>query len=121
MLAHVARMNAFERNRKGSRWSSCLDSDCLFPREQGATGMNSTILTASLTGRIQFFYCVALLANLTHLLQPTDSMCVHPPFSQIDLDASPNIRAAQLRGMNRGYEPPGAGSARRILPAWETS
>src|SRR5689334_24203830 len=47
--------------RKGSRWSSDLDSDCLFPREQGATGMNSSVLTASLTGRIQFFYCVALL------------------------------------------------------------
>src|SRR5262249_25273622 len=52
------------RNRKGSRWSSYLDSDCLFPREQEATGMNSTVLTASLTGRIQFFYCVALLRTL---------------------------------------------------------
>ena len=29
--------------------------DCLFPTGQGATGINSSALTASLTGRIQFF------------------------------------------------------------------
>jgi hypothetical protein len=62
----------FLHNRKGSRWSSYLDSDCLFPRELGATGMNSSVLTASLTGRIQFFYygafrCCVLLTAFTGL------------------------------------------------------
>ena len=74
-----------ERNRKGSRWSSCLDSDCLFPREQGATGMNSAVLTASLTGRIQFFYCVCVAANYTTTATSTSasSCCVHPSFAQL--------------------------------------
>jgi hypothetical protein len=59
---------------------------CLFPREQGATGMNSAVLTASLTGRIQFFYCVALLrVSINHycVLLATSSICVHPPFTEL--------------------------------------
>jgi hypothetical protein len=34
-----------------------LAGDCLFPMEQGATGINSSTPTASLTGRIWFFCC----------------------------------------------------------------
>jgi hypothetical protein len=36
--------------------------------------MNSSVLTASLTGRIQFFYCVALLRTLlNHCYFKSDS------------------------------------------------
>ena len=93
-------------NRKGSRWSSCLDSDCLFPREQEATGMNSAVLTASLTGRIQFFYCVALLRTVLNCY--FGLVCVHPP---LVIDFGPETkphRCGRESRSERGYEPPGA-------------
>ena len=34
---------------------STLTWSCLFPKEQGVTGMNPSTLPASLTGRIWFF------------------------------------------------------------------
>ena len=37
--------------------------------------MNSSVLTASLTGRIQFFYNVALLRTITY----DNSICFHSP------------------------------------------
>jgi len=68
-------------------------------------------------GFVDRAYSVFLLrcvsANLTHLLQlrrPTRCASI-PPFLN-PLVASPYVRAARLRGVNRGYEPPGAGSAR---------
>jgi hypothetical protein len=61
----------FEHKRKGSLEKERKETfphafpDCLFPREQGVTGMNPTAFPASLTGRIWFFcrttdhnYCI---------------------------------------------------------------
>ncbi len=53
-----------------------LPSGCLFPRERGVTGMNPTVLTASLTGRILFFFDE--LRTTTHRLILTDVWCSHP-------------------------------------------
>lgn len=50
--------------------------DCLFPIEQRVTGMNSAVQTASLTGRILFFYCSEPLLT-SDLIRSTES--VHPP------------------------------------------
>lgn len=50
--------------------------DCLFPIEQRVTGMNSAVQTASLTGRILFFYCSEPLLT-SCLIRSTES--VHPP------------------------------------------
>ena len=94
------------QNRKGSRGSSYLDSDCLFPKEQGATGMNSSVLTASLTGRIQFFLRRCVVAN--HLLLTYDNRLVvlpSPLWSCCDLEAVPRSRAVSLRGVNKGTSP----------------
>jgi hypothetical protein len=99
----------FDHNRKGSRGSSCLDSDCLFPREQGATGMNSAVLTASLTGRIQFFYYVALLRTSSTSAATTDSWCVHPPFSELlPRCFTGHLPGSASRREIEGSEPPGA-------------
>jgi len=43
--------------------------------------MNSTVLTASLTGRIQFFYCVALLRTTQPLLLRPARVASIPPFA----------------------------------------
>ena len=96
-------------NRKGSRSSSVLDSDCLFPKEQGATGMNSSVLTASLTGRIQFFLRRCVATNRYFSPATADSMCCAPPYgSNCDLEATTHIRAVTLRGVNEGTSPAGA-------------
>ena len=51
--------------RKGSQTVSELTVGCLFPLELGATGMNSSTPTASLTGRIWFFLLLFLEPLLT--------------------------------------------------------
>lgn len=93
-------------NRKGSRWSSYLDSDCLFPRELGATGMNSSVLTASLTGRIQFFYDVRFVA--ANLLTATTGLRYVRP-SPLGPASGPetfsHLRARVHRGVNEGTSP----------------
>jgi len=43
-----------QSKRQPNRWIA-PPAGCLFPREQGVTGMNPTALPASLTGRIWFF------------------------------------------------------------------
>jgi hypothetical protein len=79
--------------------------------------MNSAVLTASLTGRIQFFYCVALLRATSTTATTASSCCVHPPFANDRLDASASTRSIRLRGLKRGYEPPGAPCARHFFNA----
>jgi hypothetical protein len=88
--------------RKGSRASRDLDSDCLFPREQEATGMNSTVLTASLTGRIQFLLRCVATTNLTYCC--CGLLC--PPLPCCDSGSLPQ-RGGEPES-ERGYEPPGA-------------
>jgi len=65
--------------------------------------MNSSVLTASLTGRIQFFYCVALLRTVLHLLLRT-AVCRIPP---CDLASAPARVASRRsdRGVNEGTSP----------------
>jgi len=69
-------------------------------------------------GFVDRAYSVFLLrcvsANLTHQLQ-LRRLDVRPsPLYPSTLDAAPNVRAASLEAVKRGYEPPGAGSARHI-------
>ena len=91
--------------RKGSRRSSYLDSDCLFPKEQGATGMNSSVLTASLTGRIQFFCDVALRRTVTaHLRQLTRCASI-PPLVQLRPRGRAALACGPVSRSERGYEP----------------
>src|SRR5438552_700856 len=51
--AELALVHQLKRQPKrvGSRFGSFRCSSCLFPREQGVTGMNPSALPASLTGR----------------------------------------------------------------------
>src|SRR5262245_21831602 len=101
--AAIAAASRFTRNRKGSRRSSYLDSDCLFPREQGATGMNSAVLTASLTGRIQFF--TALRGCEPYSPATTDLCASIPP---CDLLRPPELRRTECdldRGVNERTSP----------------
>ena len=49
--------------------TSFLVFDCLFPMEKGATGINSSTPTASLTGRIWFF--VAVTNHYSPIVMPT--------------------------------------------------
>lgn len=75
--------------------------------EQGATGINSSVPTASLTGRIQFFYCryehllTVLLCCILYRERPTPS-CFSAPSN------GPSRRSLVRR--TDGYEPraPGA-------------
>ena len=72
--------------------------------------MNSSVLTASLTGRIQFFYDVALLRTSTAHLRLRLVVNPSPLWPYCDLEAGPHRGANLTRGVNegRGYEPPGA-------------
>ena len=68
--------------------------DCLFPIEQRVTGMNSAVQTASLTGRILFFYCSEPL--LTDLKSDRLKAPIPPLF------AFPCRRADGCRHASRG-------------------
>jgi len=79
--------------------------------------MNSAVLTASLTGRIQFFCYGALLRTTStsccEPLQPARDASI-PPLLYGDPDAPPGPRPDRPRGVNRGYEPSGATCARPL-------
>jgi hypothetical protein len=86
--------------------------------------MNSAVLTASLTGRIQFFCYGALLRTTTtsccEPLQPARDASI-PPLLYGDPDAAPGPRPDRPRGVNRGYEPSGATCARHFQTSWGMS
>jgi hypothetical protein len=73
--------------------------------------MNSAVLTASLTGRIQFFCCVALLRVtqplLLRLLRPARDASI-PPLLYGDPWASPGTRPDRLRGVGSRVRAPRA-------------
>lgn len=91
-----------------------LTVDRLFPTEQGATGINSSALTASLTGRILFF--LLPLIETTLLTQPGVSVR-HPPL-RLFLAPSRGLCDDLWRGAPTSGTSPGAGSARWCDNTW---
>src|SRR5439155_26271746 len=56
-------------------------ASCLFPREQGVTGINPSVLPASLTGRILFFCCLRTAKPLTTDLHRVDRLELSHPLA----------------------------------------
>ena len=68
--------------------------------------MNSSVLTASLTGRIRFFYCVAAFRCCVPTHCDFRFWCVHPPLGPAcGPEAGSHSRAAPLRGVKEGTSP----------------
>ena len=68
--------------------------------------MNSSVLTASLTGRIQFFYYGAFrCCVLTHCIYRATVGASIPPLSCYSPDAASHLRALLHRGVNEGTSP----------------
>ena len=77
--------------------------------------MNSAVLTASLTGRIQFFLLRCVAANYSTTTTATSSCCVHPPFAELLPGAYPGTRPDPTRGgKSKGTSPSGRRGARHF-------
>ena len=93
-------------NRKGSSGNdssrdASFDWSCLFPREQGVTGINPSVLPASLTGRIWFF-CETVNHQQPNCFESIRLAALTP------LAMFPRLggRCPMLRLRARGHRPP---------------
>ena len=76
--------------------------------------MNSSVLTASLTGRIQFFYDVALLRTTCCSPTTTDSSSFHPPLGPAATSRRSRTRCGFVSRSERRVRAPGRRSVRDV-------